>query len=78
VGCSWLGCRAHILPITGSLLFALVGGSQGTEGGGSSQSRITESSMGGHQLFYISICVYFWKKSENIFIHFIGKNMKIK
>ncbi len=40
-----LGCRAHIFP-----LMAL----KGWRGEGSSQSRITESSMCGHQLFYIS------------------------
>jgi len=40
-----LGCRGHIFP-----LMAL----KGWRGEGSSQSRITESSMCGHQLFYIS------------------------
>jgi hypothetical protein len=40
-----LGCRAHIFP-----LMAL----KGRRGEGSSQSRITESSMCEHQLFYIS------------------------
>jgi hypothetical protein len=39
------GCRAHIFP-----LMAL----KGRRGEGSSQSRITETSMCGHQLFYIS------------------------
>ncbi len=39
------GCRAHIFP-----LMAL----KGRRGEGSNQSRITESTMCGHQLFYIS------------------------
>ncbi len=56
MGCSWLGCRAHILPFTASPPLALAGGSQGTErgGGDSNQSQIIESNMCGHQLFYIS------------------------
>jgi hypothetical protein len=39
------GCRVHIFP-----LMAL----QGRRGEGSNQSQIIESSMCGHQLFYIS------------------------
>jgi len=54
LGLAWLlsiqlGCRAHIFSTHGS---------QGMEGGGLQPiTRITESSMCRHQLFYISRCL---------------------
>jgi hypothetical protein len=47
---------------------ALAGGSQGG-GGSSNQSRITESSMCGHQLFYISKISIWAHLQPKIFIN---------